>query len=173
MIKIVKIISSTIDAGRRIIKMLRLGKDDIQTSYEAMPFGVDSVPIKDLIALQMETGEKGKTVIVGYINKKQIADVGELRIYATNSAGVEQGSVYLKNTGEAQINGTFIELNGAVNTAVKFAPLQTSLSAQDALINTNFTQIAAVLNTLAPGAYVPTVVTTNIASAQEPTVKMP
>lgn len=148
------------------------GKEDIQTSYESMPFGVDSVPIKDLIAIQMETSQRGKTVIVGYINKNQIADVGELKIYATNSTGVEQGYVHLKNNGTITANGTTIELNGNVDNVVKFIPLDAALKAQDTLLNTEFAKIQTVLNTLAPGAYIPAPITTNIVGAKVATVKV-
>lgn len=173
MVKIAKIISSTIESGKRILKILRLGKEDIQTSFESMPYGIDSVPVKDLIAIQMQTGERGKTVIVGYINKNQLSDVGELRIYSTDSQGVEKSFVHLKNDGTIKAEGSTIELNGNIDNAVKFTPLDASLQSQVALINTNFTQIAAVLNTLAPGAYVPTTVTVNINTSKVETVKLP
>lgn len=173
MIKITKIISSSINSGRRILKILGLGKQDIQTSYESMPYGVDSVPVKDLIAVQMETSERGKTVIVGYINKNQIADVGELKIYATNAQGVEKGFIHLKNTGVITANGQTIELNGNIDNVVKFIPLDSALQSQATAINTELTKIATAINSLAPGAYVPTPVTVNIAASKVDTVKVP
>jgi len=166
MVKISKIISSTIDKGRRILKILRLGKEDIQTSYESSPFGIDSNPTKDMIAIQMETAERGKTVIVGYINVNQIADVGELRLYSTNSQGVEQGYLYLKNDGN-------LELNGNVDNAMKFIPMNTALQNQVLLINAELVKIAAGLNAIVPGSYVPTPITLDITGAKVDTVKLP
>ena len=173
MVKISKILSSSIDKGRRILKILRLGKEDIQTSYEAMPYGIDSVPIKDLIAIQMETAERGKSVIVGYINKNQIADVGELKIFATNSQGVEQGFVHLKNDGTITANGTVIELNGNIDNVVKFIPLDAGLQAQAVLVNSNFAAIAIVLNTLLPGSYTPIPVVVIVVASKVASVKVP
>jgi hypothetical protein len=173
MVKISQIISSSIEKGRRILKILRLGKDDIQTSYESMPYGVDSVPIKDLVAIQMETAERGKSVIVGYINKNQVADVGELKIYATNSQGVEQGFVHLKNSGEVVASGTTIQLNGNIDNVVKFIPLDAGLQAETVLINAELAKIAVGLNAIVPGSYVPVPVTVNIAGSKVATVKVP
>tara|TARA_R110002167_G_scaffold110087_4_gene280360 strand:+ start:21415 stop:21936 length:522 start_codon:yes stop_codon:yes gene_type:complete len=173
MVKISQIISSSIDKGRRILKILRLGKDDIQTSFESMPYGIDSVPVKDLIAIQMETGERGKTVIVGYINKNQIADVGELKIFATNAQGAEQGFIHLKNNGVITANGTAIELNGNVDNVVKFIPLDSGLQAQTTAINVELVKIAVGLNAIVPGSYVHTPVTVNITGSKVATVKVP
>ena len=166
MVKVSKIISSTIKSGRRILKILGLGKEDIQTSYESMPFGVDSVPIKDLIAIQMETSERGKTVIVGYINKNQIADVGELRLYSLDATGAEQANVYLKKDG-------VLELNGNVDNAVKFIPLDAGLQSQTTAINAELVKIAAAINAIVPGSYVPTPVTVNITNSKVESVKVP
>jgi len=172
MVKITKIISSAIESGRRILKILRLGKEDIQTSFESMPYGVDSVPVKDLIAIQMETSERGKTVVVGYINKNQIADVGELRIYATNAQGVEQGFIHLKNSGVLTANGSTIELNGNIDNVVKFIPLDAGLQAQTTAINAEFVKIQTAITALG-GAYVPTPVVVNIVGSKVATVKVP
>lgn len=166
MVKITKVISATIDSGKRIIKILGFGKSDVQTSNEAVAFGIDSNPIKDMVAVQMETSQRGKTVIVGYINKNQIADSGELRLYSLNASGSEQATVYLKKDG-------VLELNGNIDNAVKFIPLDAGLQTEVGLINAEFVKIAAVLNTLLPGSYVPTPVIVNIAAAKVDTVKLP
>ena len=173
MVKISSIISSSLKSGRRILKILGLGKEDIQTSYESMPYGIDSSPIKDMIAIQMESSERGKTVVVGYINTKQVAAVGELKIYATDSQGVEQGSVHLKNTGEVVASGTTIQLNGDIDNVVKFIPLDAGLQSEVALINVELAKIAAAINAIIPGSYIPTPVTVNIASSKVATVKVP
>lgn len=115
---LVTVISSSIDnTKRRIIKFLRYGKNDVQTSFETSPFGFDSAPIEDLIAVYAETGEKGKTVIVGYINKKQLAAPGETRLYSVDSDGSLKFYLWLKKDG-------FIEIGGDSNYAVKFNELK-------------------------------------------------
>ena len=59
----------------------------MQTSIEAMPYGVDSNPIKDMVAVYSETTGKGETVIIGYLNKNLKAEVGEFRTFSTDSNG--------------------------------------------------------------------------------------
>ncbi len=103
---LVKVISTEIDnLNRRVVKFLRMGKSDVQTSIEALPYGIDSNPIKDMVAVYAPTGEKGKTVIIGYLNKNQIADIGEVRTYSTNEDGEEQFYTWLKNDGTLELGG--------------------------------------------------------------------
>lgn len=106
MASFVKVISSEFDKiKRRVIKALRKGNGDIQTSDEVAPYGIDSNPIKDMVAIYVETGMNGETAIVGYINKNQLAKPGEMRIYSTNSTGVLKAYVWLKDDGTILIGG--------------------------------------------------------------------
>lgn len=120
MINLVKIISTEFDnLSRRVVKLLRLGRSDVQTSLEAGPYGVDSNPIKNMVALYIKTGEKGKTVIIGYINKNQQAAPGEHRIYSTDTAGVEKAYAWLRADGT-------IEINGDDDNMVRYSELKTA-----------------------------------------------
>lgn len=122
MINLVKVLESSIDAlNRRLVKVLRLGKSDIQTPFAVAPYGVDSNPIKDMIAVYSDTGEKGKTVIIGYINKNQIADKGELRLFSTDSLGVEKKYIWLKNDNT-------IEIGGDIDNMVRYSALATAFN---------------------------------------------
>lgn len=113
-----KFISSEInDDKERIIKVLRLGKDDVQTTSESMPFGVDSNPVKDLIAVYAKSSANGENVIIGYLNQNQKAKEGEIRIFSTDNDGVEKTYLYLKN------NGT-IEIAGDADNMVRFSKLK-------------------------------------------------
>jgi hypothetical protein len=104
-LKKVKTISTENDSLRqRIVKFFRLGRD-VQTAVEVAPYGIDSNPIKDIIAIHAETAEKGKSVIIGYINKNQLAGIGESRIYSTDANGVLKTSIWLKNDGVMEIGG--------------------------------------------------------------------
>jgi len=105
MLQATKVISTAIKEGKRLIKILRFGRDDVQDIRESMPFGFDGNPTKDLVALYGSTTEKGKPVIIGYINKNQIADIGESRMYSTNADGAEQFYLHLKNDGTAEFGG--------------------------------------------------------------------
>jgi hypothetical protein len=107
MLNAVKVISTELDElKRRIVKYLRLGKSDVQTSYETVPFGIDSHPLKDMIAIYGMTGEKGKTVIIGYLNRGRVAAIGETRIFSTDSDGALKTFIWLKNDGTIQIGGS-------------------------------------------------------------------
>lgn len=116
-----KIISTELDKlKRRLIKIARFGKDDIQTPIEVSAYGLDSNPIKDTIAVYALTNEKGKAVIVGYLVKDKKAEVGEYRFFATDDKGTEKFYVWLRNTGE-------IEIGGTTNYAVKYNELKQEL----------------------------------------------
>lgn len=118
MISFTSLISTEFDnLKRRIVKVRRNGKDDIQTAFEAVPFGVDSNPIKDMYAIYAPSTVKGEKVIIGYLNPDQLAAVGETRFFSKNSAGELQAYVWLKADG-------ILELNGNANFAVKFNELK-------------------------------------------------
>lgn len=115
---IVKIISTEIDKNKsRIIKFLRKGQNDVQTSNEAMAYGLDSNPIENMVAIYAETSQKGRTVIIGYINKNQLAAPGEYRTYSTDAAGNMKFYTWLKNDGTYEIGGT-------VDNMVRFSKLK-------------------------------------------------
>ncbi len=120
---LVKVISTEVDSlKRRIVKLLRFGKSDVQTAIEVSPYGIDSNPIKDMVAVYAETSEKGKVTIIGYLNKNQQAGIGELRTFSTDSNGVEKFYTWLKNDGT-------MEIGGNSNFAVKFNELKTEFNA--------------------------------------------
>lgn len=122
MLNFVKVISSEKDSlARRVIKFLRFGNSDVQTSIEAAPHGFDSVPFKDLVAVYGKTSSTGKTVIVGYLNKDRLADVGENRIFSTDAQGQLQTYIWLKNDGT-------MEIGGDTDNMVRFSELETAFN---------------------------------------------
>jgi hypothetical protein len=127
---IVKVISSAYQNAKLFVKFLRYGNDDVQNNHQFASFGIDSNPIKDLVAIYIETGVKGESAIIGYINPSQIAAVGETRIYSTNADGVVQMFIHLKNDGTAELNGTG-------NFLVKFNELQTAFNELKTAFNTH------------------------------------
>ena len=137
MINLTKIISTEFDnLKRRIPKFLRFGKSDIQTAIEASQYGIDSNPVKDMVAIYAETGEKGKPIILGYLNKNQKAEVGEIRIYATDNSGTEKFYIHLKKGGE-------VEIGGDTNFAVKYNELKQELDK----LKQSHNQLAILFNT--------------------------
>ena len=102
---IVKVLSTRISETKRLIKFLRYGKSDVQENYEVAPFGYDANPIKDMVAVYAKTDVIGESIIIGYINKNQISDIGESRIYSTDEDGVLSFYLHLKNDGTASFGG--------------------------------------------------------------------
>ena len=118
-----KLFSTSIDdLKRRVCKVLRFGNSDVQTALEVTAYGIDSNPVKDMVAIYGETSVKGQVVIIGYLNKNQKSAVGELRLFSTDANGTEKGYLWLKNDG-------IMELLGDKNFAVKYKQLETAFNA--------------------------------------------
>ncbi|KKN54299.1 hypothetical protein LCGC14_0593540 [marine sediment metagenome] len=118
----VKIISTeTNELTQRVAKFLRFGLKDVQTAIQTAPYGVDSNPIKDMVAIYGTTSDKGKPVIIGYINKNQLADIGETRIFSTDASGTLKTYIWLQNDG-------IMEVGGSVDNMVRFSDLETGFN---------------------------------------------
>lgn len=115
---LVKIISTEIsNLNERIVKFLRFGLKDVQTAVQSTPYGIDSNPIKDMIAIYGATSDKGKPVIIGYINKNQLTDIGESRIFSTDADGNLKTYIWLQNDGN-------MEIAGNIDFMVRFSELK-------------------------------------------------
>jgi len=101
------VISSEIDKlKRRLVKVLRGGKSDVQRVKESMPSGWDSAPIKGMVAVYSENTQKAHPVILGYFNVNQISEPGEARIYSLSSQGEVKAFIMLRTDGSQEFNGT-------------------------------------------------------------------
>jgi hypothetical protein len=137
MISIVTLISTSKNKiGQLVSKVFRLGRDDVRQAINAAPHGVDSNPVKDMVAVYADGSVKGQQVIIGYLNKNAVAEVGGLRLYSTNTNGVEQIAIYFR------ANGT-IEVGGDSDFMVRYSALETA-----------FNELQTKFNTFA-NAYVP------------------
>ena len=151
-----------IKGGKRFLKVFEFG---VKTADVAAPFGDDSVPLVDMIAIYAKTAENGDNVVVGYLNKNQIATEGEKRIFSVNpSDGSLSFDVYLKTDGTC-------ELGGNVDNAVRYLPLNSGLQQETLAINAELAKIAAVLNSIVPGSYVVTPVTVDISQSKIEEIK--
>jgi hypothetical protein len=120
--QLTRVISTQLDSlNRRLIKVLRFGKSDVQTPFQALPHGIDSNPVKNWLAVYSETTEKGKSVIIGYINPDQLSEVGGTRVYSTDSDGAVQFAIYLR------ANGT-CEMGGDSDNMVRYSELETAFN---------------------------------------------
>jgi len=144
MLSITKVISAEIDnLKRRVVKILRFGLSDVQTALEAGPFGIDSNPPKGMVAIYGPTNEKGQTVIVGYLNKNQLAEPGEHRVYSVKADGTVAIYIWMKADGT-------MEIGGAAKNLARFQELKSGF---DELKN-NFNDHVQKWNLFA-AAYVP------------------
>lgn len=161
MITFSKIDSVILNTGKRILKFLQFGA---KTANESLPYGLDSSPIKGMTAIYATTSNDAESVIIGYIQKNQIVEAGESRLFSTDENGVLKAFIWNKKDGT-------IEINGNSYTSVRFEPLDTALRSQDTLINTELQKIAIAIGTLG-GTYVPANVTTDISNSKSDTVKL-
>lgn len=113
--------------GRRVIKFLGFGKNS-DKAIQANNFGLDSNPIKDMTAIVSETSSNGKTVIVGYINRNQVAGIGETRLFSLNANGQLQTYLWLKNDGDTWIGGNTKHLARFEELKTGFDQLKTDLN---------------------------------------------
>ncbi len=135
------IISTEINnLSQRVSKFLRFGLNDVQTAIQTAPYGVDSNPIKGMIAVYGATSEKGKPVIIGYINKNQLADVGETRIFSTDENGVLQTFIWLQNDG-------IMEIGGDVDNMVRFSELKSGFDELKSDFNAFLTHVHGAAGT--------------------------
>lgn len=102
------------DKDRRELKVVQFGA---KTANVVSSFGEDSHPLNDMIAIYASTSEKGDNVILGYINKNQIAAIGEKRLFSLMEDGSLSFAIHLKNDGTC-------EIGGANDFAVRFNELK-------------------------------------------------
>lgn len=158
-----KVLNGILDAGYRMIKIIRMGDADVQTADEASPAGMDSCPISDMVAVFSETSVKGEPVIVGYLNKNQLAKEGEVRFYSTDTNGGQKFYTWLKN------DGTY-EIGGNDHNLVRFTPLNQGLQSLVDFINMQLPMIAAGIST-GGGSYTPGTAELNIDASKIDEIK--
>lgn len=156
-----KLKSSSIEQGKRILKVLQFGA---KTAKECGPFGFDSSAPENWTAIYGETSNKGESVVIGYINKNQLAEVGGSRMYALDSSGEVVGYVYARASG-------VLELNGNEFSGVRFQNLVQAINAQNSLINAELTKIAGAIASLG-GTYTPVTIITDLVPAESVTIRL-
>lgn len=165
--KIVITIEHAIQKGFRRIKSVVTGKDDAQTPYEVMPFGVDGVAPKSWRAVYSKTEEDGKSIIIGYFNLAQLDTLvrGEHRIYSTDPDGVISTSIYMRGDGTMEVGGDvdFMVRYNALETA--FNQLQSDHDDLVTTFNAHIHTTTATVGTGPPGVISPTTTTESPSTA--------
>ncbi|MCM8906786.1 hypothetical protein [Tenacibaculum finnmarkense] len=118
MITFSKFYEATLKNLKRILKVNQFG---VKTAVESMPFGEDSSPIKDMTAIFAETSNNSEPVIIGYINKNQIAGPGEKRMFSLKENGQISTSIWLKAD-------ETMEVGGNTDFAVKYSGLESAFN---------------------------------------------
>jgi len=133
--KISKIISTSIEKGKQIIKILGYGAKDVQTVFNVQPFGIDSRPVAKYRGIYADTASKEEKILIGVIFENAEALEGETRLHSEDSDQQEMASVYLKANGDIELtrnasstiilkeNGD-IEINGNGDNMVRFSDLK-------------------------------------------------
>jgi hypothetical protein len=172
MISVVKIISSRIEAGVRLIKLLRMGADDVQEAPEVSPFGFDSAVPKDFIGIYAKTGVNSDDLLIGYINRKQVATPGESRIYSTDSSGENVAvDIICRTNGDIEFGGTADNLVGYSELKKGFDQLKADYNKLVLLFNTHVHISAAAGAPNTPTATPGTQSAANITSAKKDYLK--
>lgn len=166
MITFVKTVSASLDSiARRVVKFTRLSISDVQTGFQVGPAGMDSNPRKNLVAIYSPSMASGRPVILGYVNRNQLADTGETRLFSEDADGALKTYVWLKKTGT-------IEIAGSADNAVAFEDLKQAMDQLAMDINTELTKVQVAITALG-GAYAMLPITIDISAAKINEIKTP
>ena len=125
--------------------MLRFGTSDVQEPIQVAPHGIDSNPVKGMKAIYSPTNERGKNIIIGYMNADMLAAVGETRVFATDADGDLKTFIWLKADGSMQ-------LGGSADNAVRYSPLNDGLQDLKTAINAELVKVQTAIVSIG-GAY--------------------
>lgn len=160
MATITKIDSTSTDEGFRSVKVEQYG---MKTADLVQPFGEDSNPIKNMVAVFEETDTDGNPIIIGYLSPNALAAGGERRMYSVDSDGNTQAFIWLKNNGD-------IELNGTGDNLVRFTPLERGLMQMVQKLNAELTKIQVAISGVG-GAYAKVDVDVDVSGAKIDEIK--
>lgn len=145
------------------LKAVIFGNSDVRTATQTAPFGIDSKPVKDSFIVYCQTDNNQKAVMLGCLSKSDKTKAGELRLFATDSEGVEVFSMLFKNDGTCEFGGNSDNL-------VRYSELNSGLSNQNSAINTELAKIQTALTSIG-GAYARANVGLNISSSKIAEIK--
>lgn len=135
--KLVYTVKSFIKDGYRYLQS-EIFKNAVEETKQAPPFGFDSVPTKNWIAVLSETMSNEDPVIIGYLNQNALSDLkeGESMIFNTDANGAIQGKIIMRNDATIQM------LDGE-----DFAVRYTELEAAFNQLKSDFDNLVTTFNT--------------------------
>jgi len=131
------------------IKVLVFGKSDARTAPQCLPFGIDSKPVNDLLAVYASTDNNGNAAMIGYIKKSELTEIGETRLYCTDDTNKQLFYIHLKKTENGHA-----ELGGNDDNLVRYSELKAEYDKTALYLETLKTQtkaLAVILDSIAPG----------------------
>jgi len=156
--------STSLKEGYRMIKS-SITKGLVNTTKVSHPFGFDSNPTENYMAIIAETQSNDEPVIVGYLNPRAIEALspGDSALYSTDANGNIIASIVMRNNGTAELLGTG-------DNAVRFAPLDSGLQDFKTGIQQELTKIQVAIAGVG-GAYTPGTLTVDINGAKIDEIK--
>lgn len=136
-----KIISSAIEKGKLIVKILGYGSKDVQTIHNVQPFGIDARPVPGYRGIYADTASKEEKILIGIIHESVLVDEGEIRLRSEDSDKAEQAYLYLKNDGNIEINGDADNLMRFLNTKAVIEEIQNDLASIKQVFSTTWTPV--------------------------------
>ena len=161
MITFSKLKSVAIEQGQRILKVLQYGP---KTANECGPFGLDSSSLPEYTAIYAETANVGESLIIGYIQKTQLSNPGETRLFSLDSNGLLKAEIFCK------ADGTII-LNGGGFNSVRYENLNSELQKLKTDINTELLKVQTAITTLG-GTYANAPLNLDLTTAKSDTIKI-
>ena len=161
MITLSKLKSVAIEQGQRILKVLQYGP---KTANEVTPFGLDSSPLPEYTAIYSETANVGESLIIGYIQKTQLAKQGEARLFSLDSNGLLKAEIFCK------ADGTII-LNGGGFNSVRYENLNSELQKLKNDINAELLKVQTGITGVG-GVYGNTPLNLDLTTAKSDTIKI-
>jgi hypothetical protein len=145
-----KVLQSAINSTVRKVQILLFKR--AREVEQSVPYGIDSAPVKDMVALYANTGEMGQSVIIGYLYKDAVAEVGSIRLYS------EGGYVHLRANGNLELLGTAKHMVRYEELETGFNSLKQSVTDLTTAFNSHVHATVASLGTPLPPTTVPTVI---------------
>lgn len=140
-------------------------KNDTVQAKQIAPYGIDSAPVKQVVAIYSGTDSVKDCVVLGYIVPNQLASPGENRLFSSDADGNLKAYIWLKNDGTILIGGN-------ADNAVRYAPLDAGLQQLVGQLQSELSSIASGIAG-AGGVYVPGTLSLDISGAKINEVKTP
>lgn len=132
--KLLSVLSTSLDSMSRIVIKAWNGKSDTRTAKQYGSYGLDSNPVKGIVALYGKTELDGAECILGYLNKNMLSDVGEFRIFSTDADGGFKFNLWLRADGTVLIGDSDAPAD-YINFLVNFNELKTEFDALKQSVN--------------------------------------